>query len=71
MFTESLLITDIYNLIFFLVCVDNSLVMGLRLSLGFQTRSSLPLERGESLKAMGKECTLKQGGWTLSENRKI
>lgn len=54
MLTESLLITDIYNLIFFLVCVDNSLVMGLRLSHGFQTQSSLSPERGESSEAMGK-----------------
>lgn len=71
MLTESLLIKYIYNLIFFLVCVDNSLVMGLRLFHGFQTKNSLPPERGKSLKAIGKEHKLKQGGRTLSENRKI
>ena len=53
---------DIYNLISFLICIKSSLATGLKHSHGFQTRSCLPPERGESLKAMGKEYKLKQCG---------
>ena len=58
MLIASLLITDIYNLISLLICVDNSLVI-IKLSHNFQTRSCLPSEKGESLKGMGKEHKLK------------
>lgn len=56
---ESLLITDICSLLFFYTWVDNGLVMGFKVSHGFPTRNSFPPERGESLRAVGKERKFK------------